>query len=95
MVLWKPSLLNSACKVYTAIINGRLKTISDALQEEEQAGFRKARSTTDNIFTQVWFITYIASTDFKKAFVKLGKVQLIWNIMEESEINKLINTCVV
>jgi sorting nexin-29 len=44
------SLLNSAYKVYSRIINQQLKTITDILLEEEQAGFRKGRSCTDNNF---------------------------------------------
>jgi hypothetical protein len=44
------SLLNSAYKVHSKIINERVKSIAEALLEEEQSGFRKGRSCNDNIF---------------------------------------------
>lgn len=83
------SLLNSAYKIYAKIINERLKTITDTLLEEEQAGFRKGRSSTDNIFVLKQLIekrrefnleTHIGFIDFQKAFDKLDRLQL-WEIM--------------
>jgi sorting nexin-29 len=44
------SLLNTEYKMYAIIVNKRLRTISEALLEEEQNGFRTGQSTTDNIF---------------------------------------------
>jgi sorting nexin-29 len=44
------SLLNTLYKIYARIVNKRLRTISEALLQEEQNGFRNGRSTTDNIF---------------------------------------------
>jgi hypothetical protein len=35
------SILNSAYKVYSKIINERVKSIAEALLKEEQSGFRK------------------------------------------------------
>jgi hypothetical protein len=43
-------VLNSGYRMYAKIINGRLKTVADAVLLEEQQGFRKRRSTVDNIF---------------------------------------------
>jgi hypothetical protein len=37
-------------KIYARIVNKRLRTISEAILEDEQNGFRTGRSTTDNIF---------------------------------------------
>jgi len=37
-------------KLNSRIINRRLKSIAEALIGEEQNGFRKGRSTTDNMF---------------------------------------------
>jgi sorting nexin-29 len=45
------SLLNTVYKIYARIVNKRLRTISEALLEEQQNGFRTGRSTTDSIFT--------------------------------------------
>jgi hypothetical protein len=51
------SLLNTVSKIYAGIVNKRLGTISEALLEEEQNGFRTGRSTTDNIY--IYFTTSI------------------------------------
>jgi hypothetical protein len=40
----------SAYNVYSKIINQRVKSIAEALLEEEQSDFRKGRSCNDNIF---------------------------------------------
>lgn len=83
------SLLNSAYKVYSRIINNRLKIITDALLCEEQSGFRKGRSCIDNVFIIQQLIekrrefnleTHIAFIDFKKAFDKVNR-QKLWEIM--------------
>ena len=44
------SLVDTAYKVYTRIINKRLQMIAENLISEEQSGFRKGRSCTDNTF---------------------------------------------
>jgi hypothetical protein len=45
------SLLNVTYKVLTRIIKKRLSLFHDTLIGEYQGGFRKGRSTTDQIFT--------------------------------------------
>ena len=45
------NLLYTAYKVYTRILNERLKVIADFLLSEVQMGFRRGRSRVDAIFT--------------------------------------------
>jgi hypothetical protein len=70
------SLLNSTYKVYSKIIDERVKSIAEALLKEEQSDFRKGRSCNDNIFIVKRMIekrrkfnleTHIAFVDFEKA----------------------------
>ena len=44
------SLLNTAYKILATVINNRLTTYAEDLLRQEQNGFRRNRSTTDNIF---------------------------------------------
>ena len=44
------SLLNTAYKILAIIINNRLTTYAEDSLSQEQNGFRRNRSTTDNIF---------------------------------------------
>jgi sorting nexin-29 len=44
------SLLNSGYKIYDKIITQRFKTISEAILLVEQNGFRRGRSSIDNVF---------------------------------------------
>jgi len=44
------SLLNTAYKILATALNNRLKTYAAGLLSQEQNGFRRNRSTTDNIF---------------------------------------------
>ena len=55
------TLLNSACKVYAMVLTERLrKEIEDKeILPESQAGFRKGRSTMDNIYT---YYTYYSTS---------------------------------
>lgn len=82
------SLLNSASKIYSRIINNRIKGITDVFLEEEQVGFRKGRSCSDNVFTIKQIIekrreynleTHIAFIDIIKAFDKVNRSKL-WEI---------------
>jgi uncharacterized protein (UPF0128 family) len=78
-------------KIYARIVNKRLRTISEALLEEEQNGIRTRRTTANNIFIlqQVFekrrkfhLQTHVAFIDFEKAFDKVNRNKL-WTIMEE------------
>jgi sorting nexin-29 len=44
------SLLNTAYKILATVINNRLTTYAEDLLSQEQKGFRRNRSTADNIF---------------------------------------------
>ena len=85
------SLLNAAYKLYSRIINERLRTISETILLEEQAGFRKGRSCTDDVFSLRQIIqqrrefnleTHIAFIDYLKAFDRIHRDKL-WHIMEK------------
>lgn len=71
------SLLNTVYKIYSKIINERLRKISESILIEEQAGFRKGRSCMDDVFSLKQIIqkrrefnleTHLAFIDFEKAF---------------------------
>jgi sorting nexin-29 len=79
------SVLNSGYKIYTKIINERLKTIMDAFLLEEQQEFRKGRSAIDNIFIVQQIIEkrcefnlemHISFIDFEKASDKIDRNKL-------------------
>ncbi|AAC97621.1 Reverse transcriptase [Melanoplus sanguinipes entomopoxvirus] len=80
------NLINWACKLYSKILNNRLKPIMENLISEEQSGFRKNRSIKDNIYILHEIIrnrkkeTYFAFIDFKKAFDNVDR-EILWNIM--------------
>jgi hypothetical protein len=47
---WGISLLNTVHKILATAINNRLKSYAEDLLSQEQNGFRRNRSTMDNIF---------------------------------------------
>jgi len=83
------SLLCHSSKIFTSVILERIRNKTEELLPEEQAGFRKGRSTIDQIFTlrrmaekyvdfsRDLFICYI---DFKKAFDSVWRKGL-WKVM--------------
>ena len=84
------SLLDTAYKIYTRILNERLKIIADHLISEEQMGFRKGRSCADAIFTLKRVIeerreynceTHMAFVDLVKAFDNVIRKRL-WDILK-------------
>ena len=85
-------MLNAGYKIYAKIVNNRLNTIAHSLLLEEQCGFRKGRSCTDNIFSLKKILekrrefnlkTYIAFIDYVKAFDMIDREQL-WSIMQKN-----------
>ena len=90
------SLLNILSKVYSHILNNRLNTWIEMQERigENQAGFRKKRSTVDHIFTLYALIhkqllyhkkLYVAFIDFKKAFDYVDRDKL-WGILRKNGI---------
>jgi hypothetical protein len=71
-------------KIYARIVNKRLRTISQALFEEEQNGFRTGQSTTENVFILQVFEkrrefnlqTHVTFIDFEKVFDKVNRNKL-------------------
>lgn len=83
------SLLNTAYKIYTKILTKRLQNIIDSVILQEQTGFRKGRSCTDNIFIAKQIIekhrefnreTHMMFVDYMKAFDNIYRKKL-WEIM--------------
>jgi hypothetical protein len=71
------SLLNTCYKIYSRLLNEKLKKFTEQFLLECQNGFRKGRSCTDSIFTLRLLIenrrefnleTHVAFLDFEKAF---------------------------
>ena len=88
------TLLSCLGKLFTAIINERLNKYSDSVELilENQAGFRRGLSTTDNIFSLYSLIElfklfkkklYCAFIDFEKAFDSVWHIGL-WNKILQS-----------
>ncbi|CAB0041767.1 unnamed protein product [Trichogramma brassicae] len=94
------SLLPTAYKVYTEIIRGRLvKEIEEKkILPEGQAGFRKGRSTMDNLYTLNYVIqkakkdkekVYATFIDLKKAFDTVNRKKL-WECMQRLGISEYL-----
>ena len=90
------TLVSCLGKVYTAILNERLNSFSDAIEliTKSQAGFRKGYSTLDNIFClysliQIYLMSgrklFCTFVDFKKAFDTIWRVGL-WQKLIASNI---------
>jgi sorting nexin-29 len=82
-------VLNSSYNIFAKIIYTRLKTTVDALLFKEQQGFRRGRSTTDNVFTlqqlreiisEFTLETHLAFIDYEKAFDRVNCNKL-WDIL--------------
>jgi hypothetical protein len=89
------SLINTACKCYTSILNKRLHKWLNFNNKivENQAGFRKNYSTSDQIFSLYAAVqkclnkpgqkVYVAFIDFKKAFDKVDHAKLLDTLHKE------------
>lgn len=89
------SLINTACKCYTSILNKRLYSWLEESEIilENQAGFRRNYSTSDQIFNLYTVIqkcmnksgqkVYIAFVDFKKAFDSVNHEKLLEAVYKE------------
>ena len=91
------TLLNTSYKIYAMVLADRLKEEAEKILPESQAGFRKGRSTIDNIFTLHWIIEkelrkksgklYTFFADLKSAFDNLDR-ETLWEVMERRGIDK-------
>ncbi|XP_076043763.1 uncharacterized protein LOC143026866 [Oratosquilla oratoria] len=90
------SLLATAGKLLARILNNRLKTLSERILPETQAGFRPTRSTTDMNFSlrqlqekyrEQHQPLYMAFIDLSKAFDRVSR-ELLWDAL----ITKLCDT---
>ena len=91
------SLLNVCSKIYSGILNRRLNDwleINDVLGEE-QAGYRRSRSSLEQIFVLYSIVNkqlvkhkklYVAFIDFKKAFDCVSREKL-WPILRKNGIS--------
>ena len=90
------SLLDVTSKLYSCIINDRLRTWIDRNDTvgEHQAGFRRDYSTIERIFTLLANVQkqlvlnrklYVAVHDFKKAFDSVSR-HLLWPILQKNKI---------
>ena len=88
------SLLNSCYKIYAKILNGKLKLYSENFLDEEQCGFRKARSCIDAAFTLKLLLekrrefnleTHFLFLDYEKAFDEVRR-PLLFNILQNKDI---------
>lgn len=98
------TLLPHAYKVLSGYIQELLKTLVDSKLVDEQAGFRQARGTRDQILILQWFITlareaniefYLTFIDFKAAFTTVAHsfiVQCLFEIGCHPKVVKMINS---
>jgi sorting nexin-29 len=86
--LYATTLLSVPNNVFSRVVIQKIQEVEKQLREE-QAGFRKGRSTTEQLFTlrniiepcTEWNATlYVNYVDFKKAFNSIHKESL-WSIM--------------
>jgi len=91
--------LNIAHKILATAINNRLKTYAEDLLSQEQNGFRRNRSTTDNIFIMRQILEkcyeyniemYVLFIEFKQAFDSVGKQKIIQILQELRVPNRLV-----
>ena len=85
------TLLRIMYKLFSRVLNARIKQYLDARQGPDQAGFRKEYGCDDNLFTVVQIIEklaefqlplWIAAIDFRKAFDSVEHFA-IWNALQK------------
>jgi hypothetical protein len=90
------SLLSTVSKVYTSVLNNRLKQWSEEnnIITDAQEGFRKGRSTTNHIFSlhaliEKQFLSdsklYVAFMDFRKCYDTINR-SILWSVLLKSGI---------
>jgi len=93
------SLLNTVYKILATAINNRLKTYAEDMLRQEQNGFRRNMSTTENIFIMQQILEkcyeyniemYVLFTDFKQAFDSVDRQKTIQILKELRIPNRLV-----
>lgn len=93
------SLLSIGYKIFTTSIKNKLEPISERLLGEYQAGFRRERSTTDQLFTLKQLLEkcwernvniYQIFVDFKQAYDSIQRKKLLQILLELGVPAKLV-----
>ena len=93
------TILSCFSKLFTSVLNNRLTTFIDTneILQENQAGFRKAYSTTDRIFTLNSLLelvkaykkkVYCAFIDFSQAFDSVWRIGLSRKLLQNNKNGK-------
>jgi hypothetical protein len=96
------SLLCTGYKLFTTVLKNKLETYAEELIGAYQAGFRKGKSTIDQLFTvrlileKFWeykIDVHQMFVDFKQAYDKINRkiisnYVVFWNSRKTSKINK-------
>ena len=97
------SLLDTTYKVYAAILSDKLRQEVEekCLLPDSQAGFRKSRSTIDNIYALNYLIEKVISKtggslyaffiDFSAAFDTINR-PMLWRAMQKMSITEAIRS---
>jgi hypothetical protein len=90
------SLADTACKIFERLILRRIENVLDF--SDAQAGARKGRSTTDQVFVLKTTIrsrraqgktTYLAFLDLHKAYDRIWKAAVLYNLWEQGVRGKM------
>jgi hypothetical protein len=94
------NLLNVTYKILTGIINERIMQITEQRIGEYQCGFRRSRSTTDQIFVLRQMIKkhyehgsdlHLLFIDYKSAFDSINRRKLVESVHRIGIPKKLVN----
>lgn len=84
------SLISSICKIFTKMIQRRIKNNLEVFQDDEQADFRKNKSTIDHlhVVNQVLEKTNEYNISIYIAFVDSLKHEYIWNALQKTNVER-------
>jgi hypothetical protein len=95
-------LLNSCYKIYTKILNEKLKTFSEEILTEPQCGFRRGCSCIDAVFGLKLLLekrrefnleTYFLFLDYEKAFDQINR-SILFNILQKRNVPNPLLTAI-